>query len=421
MTMRDFNSVFKPSLVALACLFLASAAKADSPLSLTVSENLTRDSNVLRNNDNKYSDTVSVTGAQLGFNKQYGRQTYRASGTVLATRYKTTDFYDNDGYNLALGFTSQVASNWLVSLDHNRVSQLQSFQDQGLNRYREPIKSQDTGLFVQYGLYGRWSVNTDLSVSKVDYEVLRNNNRKSEGAKFGVRYSPTDLLYFDVGYRHTDSRLPNYAPSVASDYDGEKIKRQSIEFSTRWVVTGYSNLDARVAWTRERYRVDEMRDFNGLTGNLGWTYSPSSKISYGVNLSRDTNNEGGSTVVSFDGFTPDFLPQFSYGFNSQKRVTTGLSVRANYSATAKISLSASASYRRIEEERRYDPLDGSSTGAFSDRSTGSYRSVNLGVAYQVFRSTRLGCSVEKYARSASIFSRDFSGDAVSCNAAFTID
>lgn len=412
MTMRDSNYFFMPSMVAIACMVVSGAARAETPLSLVVSENLTYDSNILRNNDNKYRDVVSATGVQLGFNKQYGRQTYKASGTVVATRYKNSDFYNNDGYNLALGFTSQIASNWFVNLDHSRVRQLQSFQDQGLTRYKEPIESQETGLFVQYGLFGRWSVNADLNMSKVDYEVLSNNDRSAEGAKMGVRYSPTDLLYFDLGYRRTDSHLPNYRSDLTSA-DGERIKQQSLEFSSRWTVTGYSNLDGRIGWSQEHYTMDRQRDFNGLTGRISWNYTPSGKIAYSMALDRDTNNSGGSTTL--EGFS--LSEGIVLGYNSQRRVSTGLLLRATYSATAKISLTASGSYRRIEEERRF------ATGgaATNDQSTGTYRTFNVGANYQLFRSTRLGCSWEKYNRSASLFSRDFSGDSVNCNAVFTLD
>jgi hypothetical protein len=417
MCQKDF---FMPGAVAVACILLGSAAWADTPLSLVVSENLTYDSNILRNNSNKYRDVISATGVQLGFNKQYGRQTYRASGTAVATRYKNSNFYDNDGYNLVLGFTSQVASNWFLNFDHNSISRLQSFQDQGLNRYKEPIKSQDTGLFVQYGLYGRWSLNADLGVTKIDYEVLRANNRSSKSAKLGVRYSPTDLLYFDFGYRRSNAQLPNYRSALISD-DGEKIKQQSLDFSTRWVVTGYSNFDGRVSWNQERYAVDEQRDFNGLTGRIGWNYTPSGKIAYTVALDRDTNNSGGTTTI--DGFS--FADQtFVLGFNSQRRVSTGLLLRATYTATAKISLTASGNYRRIEEERRSvsQTVGGAGGGSVSGaQSTGTYTALSIGANYQLFRSTRLGCSLEKYDRSASLFSRDFSGDSVNCNAVFTLD
>ncbi|RRS05175.1 hypothetical protein EIP75_06310 [Aquabacterium soli] len=430
MTIRESSYFFILNVAAIGCMFFSESARAETPLSLAVSENLTYDSNILRNNDNKYRDLVSATGVQLGFAKQYGRQTYKASGTVVATRYKNSDFYNNDGYNLALGFSSQIASNWLVDIDHNRVRQLQSFQDQGLNRYKEPVESQDTKIFVQYGLYSRWSLNADVNQSKINYKVLRSNDRSSQGAKAGVRYSPTDLLYFDLGYRKTKSELPNYkvirnsGGGQISEAVGEDVQRQDLEFSTRWTVTGYSSLDARLAWTQEHYDTDRLRNFNGITGRLGWNYTPSGKMSYTVAIDRDTNNSGGNTSLSYN-IAPD-LSGFTgnIGFNSQRRATTGLLVRATYGLTSKISVTATGVYRRIEEESESisTEINGGEVNSANNRGlNGSYRSVNIGVGYQLFRSTRVGCSWETYARSASLFSRDFSGDSVNCNAMFTID
>lgn len=414
-----------PRLLACAAVVLGPAAQlahAETPLSLVVSENLTHDSNILRDNSNKYSDTLSSTGIQAGFNKQYGRQTYKASATVQANRYKTSKAYDNDGYNMALGFATEIASNWRVSLDHTRTSQIQGFQDQGLRRFKEPIKSQSTDAFIQYGLHGRWSLNANLTNDKVDYEVQNQSDKDAAGGKLGLRYSPTDLLYFDVGYRRTNSDMPKYE---AVRYEqgvsfgtkvGEEIKRNDLEFSTQWIVTGYSSLNGRLAWTQERFKEDQRRDFNGLTGRLGWDYTPSGKISYSIFLDRDTNNAGGSTRQSASMFWAEY--------NNQKRVSTGLQAKVGYSVTSKISLNASALYRRIQEERNYvleNVLPGGGSQTNNDKSTGSYRSLSLGANYAFNRNWRLGCTLERYERSSLLFSRDFSGDSVNCAAIFEID
>lgn len=402
--------------VALAC----HCAHAETPLSLMVSETLTYDSNVLKNDRNKYRDAISSTGIQAGFNKEYGRQTYKLSATAVATRYKNTKSYDNDGYNVALGFATQIASNWMVTFDHSRVQQLQSPEDQGVARYRETIVSQDTRIFAQYGLYSRWSVNATLNDSRLDYDVINAYDRKNTAFKLGARYSPTDLLYFDLGYRGTKSDLPSYpvvrrgADNIVRTVIGEKVDRQDLEFSSKWVVTGYSSLDARVAWTNEKYDGDTARDFSGLTGRINWNYTPAGKMRYAIALDRDTNNAGGSTSY----FSNDLI----YGFNSQKRVSLGVNASATYQATSKIALTTRGNYRRISEERSsVDAAGGTNVLVRDDQLTGNYRSLSFDVSYQLFRSTKLGCSVEKYARSASLFNQAFSGEEVSCNVVFALD
>ncbi|HIV71971.1 MAG TPA: hypothetical protein H9903_13640, partial [Candidatus Aquabacterium excrementipullorum] len=103
--------------VAAAAAVVCLPAHADTPLSLTASEDLKYDSNILKDNARKYRDVVSSTGLKVGFNKEYGRQTYSASATAVANKYKNTKDYDNDGYSVQLGMTSSLMSNWYGSIN----------------------------------------------------------------------------------------------------------------------------------------------------------------------------------------------------------------------------------------------------------------------------------------------------------------
>lgn len=210
MTMRDSNYFFMPSMVAIACIMATGIARADTPLSLTVSENLTYDSNILKDNTRKYKDALSTTGVRVGFDKDYGRQTYKLSGTVLANRYKNTKSYDNDGYNVNLGVTSTLMSNWLTSFDLSASRQQQNPEDQGNIRYKEVVDSRNARVFAQYGMYGRWSVNGAYNFDKYKYETNKVYDRDSGKVRVGLRYSPTDLLYFDFGVGKTKVDNPNY-------------------------------------------------------------------------------------------------------------------------------------------------------------------------------------------------------------------
>jgi hypothetical protein len=425
MTFSSHGWVFARTLIALAAQAAIGVAQANTPLSLSASQSLTYDSNVMRDNNNKYRDAISTTSVTLGFDKEYGRQSYNASLTGQTSKYKNTKDFDNNGYDIQLGFSSSLASNWQVALNHYRVKQLQRLEEQSGSRYPENIVSSVTQAVVQYGVFGRWSTNMALGHSKSTYETRTYYDRESDYVKLGVRYSPTDLLYFDVGVRKTDGDSPKY-PLLDGSVLGDPLKRTDYELSSQWIVTGYSRFTARVGWTQERHSRDSLRDYNGLTGNVRWIYSPTGKTTYSVALDRDTNNAGGGTYLDMipinGGADGEILGSSTTA--AQNRVATSIYLTANHNTTAKISLNAGLTYRQFKEEYRqvYDnillPIFSST---FSNRDTGNYRSFSLGVRYQIHRRVGLGCNVERYDRSASVFTREYDGEQVSCNLNVKVD
>ena len=419
-----YNQGWAPlrTLIAAAVVLMAvSPAQAETPLSLSVSQSLRYDSNIMRDNNNKYRDGVSSTAVTVGLDKQYGRQSYKASLTGNVNKYKNTKELDHNGYNIELGFTSTLASNWNFMLDHYNTKQMQSFEQQSRERYAESIISRVTQGVLQYGLYGRWSSSLTLGQSQANYATKDVYDKSSKYVRMGLRHSPTDLLYFDFGVRGTKGDSPNY-PLLDGSVLGDPFRRMDYELISQWVVTGYSRLNTRVGWTQERHSRDSRRDYNGLAGNVRWSYSPTGKTTYSVAIDRDTNNAGGSSLESYITDRATGLPVVFQGlYTSQNRLTTGLVLGVNHSATAKISLNVGFTYRRYEEEIRQlqDGLLGSSSGSTSRN--GDYRSFSLGANYQIHRAVNMGCTVEKYGRTASLFSREYDGEQVICNASVKFD
>lgn len=391
---------------------LIAPAQAETPLGLTLSETLIYDTNILKDDRQKQSDVVSSTGVKVFFDKDYGRQNYRASVTGIFQRYKENSDYNNDGYEMSAGVTSEIGANGLVSLDHARSQSLQEFADQGANRYREVITVASTEVNARYGLYGRWGLSGQLSQDEITYDRNDFQDRKTSGARLGVRYSPSDLLYFDVGVKKSESELdkyPVFRTAQTTTEIGESVDRTDINLLTGWTITGVSRLEAQLGWTRERYDKDTLRDFNGWTGRAAWTYTPRGRVSYTLAFNRDTNNSGGFTSFSN-----------SLGFlgEAQKRLTTGIQGSANWQATGKIVGTASLTWRQLEEERR-------NVGIFaslpSTAVTGYYRAASMGLRYAATRAILLECNLTKYSRSETVLARGFTGESVSCTAGFTID
>lgn len=400
----------------LACL----PAHADTPLSLVVTQDLTYDSNILRDNNRKYRDAISATGARVGFDKEYGRQTYKASVTGVAKRYKNTKDYNTEDFSANLGLTSTLMSNWYVSFDADASKQQQRPEDQGNLRYNETINANSMRLFAQYGMFGRWSVNASYDFSKANYKERDFYDRESKSVRLGVKYSPTDLLSFDWGVSKSKVDSPKYPLLGKNDaiIYGDPVDRYDVDLSTRWIVTGFSSLNSRIAWTREKHANDPRRDYIGLTGRLAWNYTPAGKLSYNLAVDRDTNNAGGGAYREF--IDLGSLGVASTGaYAAQNRISTSLSATVNWQVTAKVGFNSGFTYKRIKEERN-EVVPGLNRNDNSSLN-GDYKSLRLGVKYSLARSASLGCSVEKYDRSRSLFGAEYDGESVNCNVTFVID
>lgn len=378
------------------------------PLYLTLSQSLTRDSNLLRDNNDRRSDTISVTTVAGGLNKAYGRQNYRVSASASRNAYSDNKQFDNDGYAVSAEVASEVGSNFKVTLNAGASQFLPNFEDQFNRTTRNTERNRQASVDVRYGLYGRWSVNAGASYSKVDYQVTESENKTSQSVFAGVRYLPSDLAYIGLTLYRTDTELPNRR-LVTTTAVGEDIERTSLNLDTVWQVTGFSRLSGRLGVTSEKHPQDRRRDFDGLTGSASWTFTPAGKATYALSWVRDTNNEGGGTFNSTAGKL----------FSANKRLTNSLSATATWQATAKIKLNANYTHAQYEEDSEL--LLAGVTPVSSDEQTGRYNAVSLGVSYQPLRSVGLGCDMQRYDRTASVFSRAYDGNSVACRASFTID
>lgn len=400
-------------------------AWADTPLSLSVSETLTYDSNILRNNNSKQRDLVSTTEVIVGFDKNYGRQNYKASVGASMSRYKNLKQYDYDGSQVNLEFSTEIGARGFASINHSSASSLQDFGQQGLVRVREIIDNQNTTLNLRYGLGGWWSLTGSLSQDDQEYSSTRTQNRKAQGVRAGVRYNFTDLLYVDVGVRKSQAELPNLVvlnttvPEDSVDFGlpirGEDVDRTDLDIQAGWTITGYSGISGSLAWTNEKHWPDKYRSFKGLTWRANWNYTPTGKMVYSLALDRDTNNAGGnSALVRQEVFG---IPFAFVDSRVQNRLSTTLSGSARWLATSKISASMSLQLRKLDESASSPVTD----EIVEQKDTGYYKSLTLGLRYLPTRYLAFNCSLSLYDRSLSLYSVAYSGEQAACSATFSID
>jgi len=404
---------------------LPSTGQAENlPLSLTLSQNLRRDSNLLRTTD-AASDTVSTTAVQGVFDKSYGRQTYRASARFARARYDRFKLFDNDAKDLGASFSSEFASNWLTTLNANDSTNLNAPQDNpATNRLLRNVRRyRNVGGTVQYGNGGTWAVLGSVDTNRLNYSEdlfqFQNSRQSSEGLR--LIYNATDLLSFGMGPRWVRTRYPNNANI------GE-TKDQNLDFTVNWRVTGLSSLNALVS-RRESEQGITGRRVNSVTGSLGWSYTPRGRIAYGVNLTRATSADRFQEARSFTFSINDLRTVQNVALDT---ITTSLNLSASAAITGKISTGLSYGLTRFEQNTARDrsvttlvntgqQVDFFNVNGSSSSSNSQLQSLTWSTNYAAYRWLGVNCALQFYKQSAGVGRPRFDGHSVDCGASITLD
>ena len=394
----------------------------DDPLSLTLSQNLRRDSNLLRST-NARSDTVSTTAVQGDFNKAYGRQVYRASARFARVRYDQFNQLDNDAKNLNASVSSEFASNWLASLNASNTSSLNAPQDNPINNrlLRNIRHYRSVGGSVQYGNGGTWAIQGTFDNNRLNYseDLFQFQNARQSSQGLRLIYNASDLLNFGVGPRWVRTRYPSNSTI------GE-AKDQNLDFTVNWRVTGLSSLNALLTRRESEQGLTGGRRVQAVTGSLGWGYTPRGRISYGLNLTRATNADRFQDVqaVRLSGSNVRALQNVAL-----YTITTSLNLSASAPITGKISTGLSYGFTHYEQTNARDRS--TTNNAFVDQllgnnasstsSSSNLQSLSWSTNYAAYRWLGVNCSLQFYKQSADVNRPRYNGHAVDCGANFTLD
>ncbi len=392
----------------------ASAAHAeDSPFSLTASQSFKHDSNFSRNSLEQ-SENVSTTTLRGDLNKDYGRQNYRAGVAIGAQRYTHFKELKNDNKDANLGFTSGIASNWVLSLGGAYSQNLNPIQNNnnGQARVTRNIRTyNDQNIALQYGNGGRWAIVGQLDGNRVKYSDSRyfyqNANQTVQGLK--AIYNSTDLLNFGLGLRLVNTRYPAT--------NNEELSDRNIDFSVNSRISGLSSFYGMVSRRQGHYKNAD-RNTSGWTGQAVWNYTPRGLVSYTASLSRSTGADRYQQGVS--SFADLLSGVQSYDINYDT-TTTSANLNASLKATGKITVNAGYTFTKYDLSRVQTPQG---SQVFSDRANitnSHYRGMTLGVNYAVLRNLNLGCAYTDYKQTPDSERVAYQGNQVDCKVSYTLD
>lgn len=412
---------------ALACwgawVAVPSAALAENlPLSLSLSQNLRRDTNILRTTEGR-SDTISTTAVQGTFNKAYGRQVYSASARFARIRYDELNRFDNDGRNLNAGVTSEFGSNWRASVNALSSTNLVNPQDNPRdNRALRNIRTvRGVNGTLQYGIGGTWAVQGTFDNNRISFSEdvfqFQNSQQSSQGLR--LIYNATDLLNFGFGPRWVNTRFPNNSTI-------REAKDQNLDFTVNWQVTGLSNLNALISRRETEQGVAGSRRIQAVTGSLGWGYTPRGRVSYAMNLTRSTSADRFQEAQGFTFLGNNLRAVQNVAFDT---INTSLNLSASAPITGKVSTGLTYGLTRFEQDSArgrsttsiavVDQLLGNNASSTSANS--SLQTLTWSTRYAATRWLGVNCALQFYKQSGDVIRPQYSGQSLDCGASVTLD
>lgn len=411
-----------PLAAALLALAATSAAQAEtSPWYLGVSQAITHDSNIYRIGDQQSlgaglskSDKLSTTALIGGFNQPYSRQRFSGSASLRSSRYQSNEQLNNNGFGLKLGWDWETANRLSGSLSASAdrsLAQFNSLNSVGaVETRRNLIDDRSVDGVVRLGVVTRYTLEATLGHRQRHYsatEYDRYEYRQNSGS-IGVRFRPSDLLTLGAALRLTQTDYPRYAQTVSGGLIGDQVNRQDLDLTAQWRPSGNSDLSLRLSPTRSRSDLNTTSDFSGLTGAASWGWQATGKLRFTTHLSRDT----GQSTQAYD------LGNLGLGAVDYSRTTTGLNLRADWAATAKISAYTSLAYSRRALVDT-PTLNGNQLGQTAGRDNTSQFS--LGARWAPTRAIQLGCDLSTERRgSDGRLTVGMNGSSLGCHGQFTI-
>ncbi|HWH84410.1 MAG TPA: outer membrane beta-barrel protein [Burkholderiaceae bacterium] len=410
----------RPPLGALATALLAitaGGARADepSPYYIGASQSITHDSNVDRTPVAR-GDTYYTTSLLGGFDQTISRQHLHGSATVGYSKYNSQDSLNNTSYSVAAGWDwatieqlsgsfNASAGQSLATLYGNSTATTQTCGTATTATCpRNLVKTDQVSASVNWGGAGRLGVFANAGHSRVRYSDASTQSLGGDSSgdtgSLGVNYNVGPEITTGVAARVTrthQANAPVFGPTGII-YQSQTTTGRNLDLTGSWRSTAQTNMNARLSWTRQT-SDNGGNDFSGLTGSIGASYAPTAKLAFNASYSRDagTNGQYFNSINLQAGTKTTYLSQ-----NSTTSDSLGLG--ATYAATAKVSVSANAQYRRSS----YDGNIGSD----------NYKLASLGANWAATRYASLGCNVSHESRSLQAAS--YSANIVGCTATITL-
>lgn len=342
----------------------------------TLGDSITTDSNLFRKPGfaNPQSDINSTTSASLKIDKPYSQQRFQLQVTENLSRYNKFSYLNFDATNYRGAWFWNLSPRLNASFNADRSKSLAPFEDT-LGTQRNVSISENRAFNLDGWVFGGWHWLAGISRSdqKSEQAIVNQPDQSTDSAEAGIKYVTQSGNSVAATRRSSKGDYLNQGaiPGVT----GNGFRQNESELKGNWKLSEKSELTGRLARQERSNNQIGQRDFSGPSADLGYAWTPTSKLSVNVSATRST--------------TPLQDPSFSYIANDALSFTT------TWLATSKITMHVNLTH--ANSEYRGEGVVPASGPARKDTQDGA----EVGVDWSPVRNLSLTTSLSQQRRSSN--------------------
>ena len=331
-------------LCALAAGTAVLPAKADEfdTLNVTASSTVAYDTNLFRLSDStplpaslgtsSKSDFITSASVGLKLNKRYAQQRIELELTETVYRYENFSFLNFEALDYRGAWFWHFTPRISGTLSADRKKTLIPFQDAtGRTRvFQQALRTLENRRFdLDAMVSGPWHVL--LGASQVDVDdsriVTGEQAYSALSQEAGIKYLAGSTSSISLLRRRFDGDYQQRIDPINLLDNG--FQEDQTELVARWAASGKSTVTTRIAWIERKHENFPQRDFEGVVGNLAYTWLPTGKLRLTAGARRD-------------------LSTFWDRLFSSYKTTNAVSVAATWEASAHVEAGVRLEYNSAD-------------------------------------------------------------------------
>lgn len=374
-------------------------------LNFTLSDSLRHDANVFRLPSNAgprpgfttKSDLINVMSAGLKIAKPYAQQRFEFDLTKSLTRYDAFTFLNSAMLNYRGAWVWHLSPRLSGTLSTTRTqAEVPFFDVAGFSKNTRTSDSRSLNL--DGWVFGGWHLLAGYtqSESQTELQLVGQPSFRSHQYEAGLRYETTAGNSITFKQRYTPTETTGQALNAVNLID-TKYRDDDSELSARWTPNGHSSFSGTLS-RKERTNANfTQRDFSGLSGNLNYTWTPTSKLNFRLTAGRNiaAYTATGNTIV-----------------NSSVKIDNILSFHPVWQVNARTSMN-------LQIARTVSDFPGPVFGITGPLRRDEFRTASVGINWSPVRNVSLGASLQHDRRLSNEPSAPFSDTIGSLSASMT--